>query len=122
GGGGPAAPGLWETRGGALAGARGAPGRPGGGTPPRQRLLPEQANGRVGERRHGETLPRPSRGQRVRSCSSRPAIARAPSAVFERSVNVMRLSGSWTLRKATPESPPTSSAARPPAGSQKPSP
>ena len=95
----------------------------GGGNPPRERLLPEQADGRVGERRHArEPTAGGSELPAVRSCSSLAAIAPAPSPVFESSVHVSRRSWSWTVTKATPVSPPWSRTARPPAGSQKPSP
>ena len=95
----------------------------GRGNASRERLLPEQANRRVGERRHARSLPRRPRASRgaflLEPHGDRPCGA---SSVFESSVQVRRRSGSWTVAKRTPVSPPSSRTARPPTGSQKPSP
>ena len=72
--------------------------------------------------RQGCTRRRPGQPGAARGAARRRAIGQAPFVVFEITVVVTSVVGSWVLRNDTPASMPSSWTASPGAGSQKPRP
>ena len=93
-----------------------------GRNPPRERLLPEQADGRVGERWHARSLPRDAGASRALLLEPRSDRPRAFAGVREERPRRRRGPDRGRCGKQPPNRIPPGATARPSAGSQKPSP